>query len=77
MDSAPRRPGDLLLDRYLPDADEEMREQARREFRAWAHFLIRIGDRLAAEGQDSPNTDRRRTIEGAPDGASSNHSHRV
>ena len=45
-DSPARRPGDLLLDRYLPDADEETRERAREAFRIYAMHLISIGERL-------------------------------
>ena len=42
----PRQPGDGLLDRYLPDADEETRERAREAFREYALLLLRIGERL-------------------------------
>lgn len=61
------RPGDLLLDRYLPGADEETRERAREAFRAHALLLIRIGERIEAEQQaagDSPNPAGRLTISG-------------
>lgn len=47
-----RRPGDLLLDRYLPDASAEDRERAREVFRAHALLLIRMGERVMRE-QDS------------------------
>ena len=43
------RPGDGLLDRYLPDADEETRERARETFREFAFFLLRVGERIQAE----------------------------
>lgn len=65
----PSRAGDLILDRYLPDADEETRERAREALRAWALVLIRIGERIAEEqspGVDSPELDRRRTIPPTP-----------
>lgn len=61
------RPGDLLLDRYLPGADEETRERAREAFRAHALLLIRIGERIEGEQQaagDSPNPAGRPTISG-------------
>jgi len=61
-----RRPGDLILDRYLPDANQEMREQARDVLRAHALLLIRIGDRIEAEtaqAGDSPDSAGRPTIE--------------
>lgn len=60
-----KRPGDLLLDRYLPGADEETRERAREAFRSHALLLIRIGERIEAERQvarDSPNPVGRLTI---------------
>ena len=47
----PHRPGDVLLDHYFPDADEETRERAREAFRDFAHFLLRIGERIAAEDE--------------------------
>lgn len=67
--SSPRekRPGDLLLDHYLPGADQETRERAREAFRTHALLLIRIGERIEAEQQaagDSPNLTRRLTISG-------------
>lgn len=61
-----RRPGDLILDRYLPDADEETREQARDVLRVHALLLIRIGERIEAEmaqAGDSPDSAGRLTIE--------------
>jgi hypothetical protein len=67
--SCDKRPGDLLLDHYLPDADEETRERAREAFRVHALLLIRIGERSEVEQQaagDSPNPAGRLTIS-APD----------
>lgn len=60
-----RRPGDLILDRYLPDADEETRERAREVLRTHALHLIRIGERIEAEmaqAEDSPDSPGRLTI---------------
>ena len=45
------RAGDDLLDRYLPDADEETRERARDAFREWAFLILRIGERIEREEQ--------------------------
>ena len=43
------QPGDLILDRYLPDATPEKREEAREVLREHALLLIRIGERILAE----------------------------
>jgi hypothetical protein len=60
-----RRPGDLIIDHYLPEADEETREVAREMLRAWAIFLIRLGERIEPERMprsDSEESLRRPTI---------------
>ena len=44
-----RRPGDLILDRYMPDATLEQREEARNSLRAYAAVVLRIATRLATE----------------------------
>lgn len=65
MPKSTRRPGDLLLDRYFPNADEETRERAREGFRRYALLLIKIGERLereAAAATDSPMADVRGKI---------------
>jgi hypothetical protein len=41
------RPGDVILDRYLPHASSEEREEARENLRRLAQLLIRINNRLA------------------------------
>lgn len=53
-----RRPGDLILDRYMPHASEEAREEARDRLRRLALLFIKIGDRLEREGRerDSQNS---------------------
>ena len=53
MEPSKKRAGDVLLDRYFRDADEETRERAREAFRDFAHFLLRIGERLEREAQDA------------------------
>lgn len=48
-----RRPGDHMLDRYLPNADDETRERAREAFREYARVLEDFGRRIAARKRDS------------------------
>ena len=43
------RPGDLILDRYMPDASEAEREEARENLRAYAAVVLQIATRLATE----------------------------
>lgn len=47
-----RRPGDLILDRYLPNATEAQREEARENLKALMAALVRIDERLAQEAVD-------------------------
>ena len=54
MDNTKRRPGDLILDRYLSDADEETRERAREALRRFAMLLVRIGERIETEQSTAP-----------------------
>ena len=51
MDTPQRehRPGDLILDRYMPNASDAEREEARENLRRFACVLTRIEDRLALE----------------------------
>ena len=67
MDPHPQ-PGDFILDRYLPHADAERREEARETLRAHALLLIRIGERIMAEEDegDSPDSTGRRRISAPP-----------
>lgn len=44
-----RRPGDLILDRYMPNASEIEREEARQNLCAYAAVVLRIATRLATE----------------------------
>lgn len=44
-----RRPGDLILDRYMPKASDAEREEARENLRAYATVVLRIATRLATE----------------------------
>ncbi|HEY5236976.1 MAG TPA: hypothetical protein VIJ62_01235 [Rhizomicrobium sp.] len=43
------RPGDLILNRYMLNATEEEREEARENLRAYATVILRIATRLATE----------------------------
>lgn len=47
--SKERRPGDLILDRYMPNATEEEREEARANLAAYAAAVIAIQQRLERE----------------------------
>jgi len=42
-ETRPRRPGDLILDRYMPDASEDAREKVRENLRQLAHLMLRLG----------------------------------
>ena len=47
--SANRRPGDVILDRYMPDATAEEREAARANLYGFVAVLLRIATREATE----------------------------
>lgn len=47
-----RQPGDLILDRYMPQATPEEREVARANLRAFAVVVVGIAKRLALEDLD-------------------------
>jgi hypothetical protein len=51
--SANHRPGDLFIDRYMPKATEEAREEAYANLRALVALLVRIDERLAFEDRNS------------------------
>lgn len=51
--SSPYRPGDLILNRYMPDATKEEREVARENLREFAVVVIGIAKRLAKEESES------------------------
>lgn len=64
MPSPPERmPGDLILDRYAPNATPEQREQGRAALLNYARVLLRMGERLYAERQNSPESPGRRRLE--------------
>lgn len=48
-----RRPGDLLLDRYFPNADAETRKRALEAFVEYVRVLEDLGRRIAARKRDS------------------------
>ena len=45
----PDRPGDIILDRYLPGASEEKREEARENLKRLARLFIRVRERLSRD----------------------------
>lgn len=47
-----RQPGDLILDRYMPQATADEREAARANLRAFAVVVVSIAKRLALEDLD-------------------------
>lgn len=62
-----RRPGDLILDRYMPEAAPEVRETARRRLFDFVGVMLRIAVRLEAEkrrGLNSPESGGRPTMSG-------------
>lgn len=64
MGTAPEgRLGDRIIDRYAPGATPEQREQGREALLNYAWVLLRIGERLYAERQDSPESHGRRRLE--------------
>ena len=48
-----RKPGDIILDHYMPNAAPEDREEARANLRALGHIIIAIQERLERERLDS------------------------
>jgi hypothetical protein len=65
------RPGDIILDRYLPGASEETREEARENLRRLARLLIRVHERHSHE---NPQTATRASAEPALDSESADTS---
>ena len=51
-----RRPGDLILDRYMPGATPEEREAARENLKAALAALIRIEERRARQDSGKPDS---------------------
>ncbi len=50
-----RKPGDLILDRYMPNASHEEREAARENLKALVLVLLRIDERLHREAVEKAN----------------------
>jgi hypothetical protein len=46
------RPGDIILERYIPNASEEDREIARENLRRLARLLIRVHERLTLDNPE-------------------------
>ena len=68
MSNPHRQPGDLLLARFLPDADAETREKAREFFQSLALLLVRVGEKVARMqlAEDSTDLARRPKIRPTP-----------
>ena len=47
------RPGDVILNKYLPNASPEEREAARESLKRLARLLIRVHERLALDNPQS------------------------
>lgn len=47
-----RKPGDLIIDRYMPNASEAEREEARENLRAYLAVAMRIAARLEREERE-------------------------
>ncbi len=53
--SSPKhRPGDVILDRYMPDATPEEREAARANLYGFVAVLLRIATREALDNVEKP-----------------------
>lgn len=68
MDSE-RQPVDLIIDRYLPNADEATRAKAREDLKAFVQALLPIATRRALEeraARDSRESPGRLKIPPAP-----------
>lgn len=57
------RPGDYILDKYMPAASTEQREEARENLYALAAVVVRICERIARERQDAIRAKRRAEVE--------------
>jgi len=44
-----RRPGDLIIDRYMPNATPEEREEAHANLRRWVAAMAKVALRVARE----------------------------
>ena len=67
-----RRPGDLLLDRWMPGATPEERERAHENLRLFAKALYRIAKREVEEEHERSNSTNPRAVFEGLDAASTN-----
>lgn len=51
-DNSNRKPGDLIIDHYMPNATEAQREEARKNLRAYLAVAMRIAARLEREERE-------------------------
>jgi hypothetical protein len=53
------RPGDAILDRYMPNATREEREEARENLRKLVRILLAVFERAAREEMPADSTEIR------------------
>ncbi|MCW5726234.1 hypothetical protein [Parvibaculum sp.] len=51
-DNSNRKPGDLIIDRYMPNATEAERKEARENLHAYLAVVMRIAARLEREERE-------------------------
>jgi hypothetical protein len=66
QNKSPRRPGDLIIDRYVKDCSPEEREDARENLRAYARVLARIGERVYDERSSTSHRTSNAVADDAP-----------
>lgn len=67
MESQDTQPGDYILNRYIPDATPEKRQEARAALLRFGMTLVRWGEReLARRDRDSQESPVQRKVEGSP-----------
>ena len=66
--SPEHKPGDLIINKYMPDATPEQKEEARENLRAFARLIVRVETRLAREAWEA----KQKELENVPAPESSN-----
>lgn len=51
-----QQPGDFILNRYMPDAPADVREEARRRLYGYVRVLLRIATRLEREKREATDS---------------------
>ena len=65
IDERDYQPGDIIIDRYLPDATSEQREEARAHLHAFVRWQMGIIMRQLREEADSRAQQERDTLDSA------------